>query len=54
MALGEGDSEAQAVPEAVPAARLVPVTEADLETECVAESLLLEVASAEGLATQGE
>ncbi len=42
------------MPEAVPATRPVPVTEADLEAECVTVPLLLGVASTEGLAAQGE
>ena len=62
LRLGEGEgelvvqAEAQAVAEALPAARAPPVavTEPDLEEESVPAPLLLGETSTVGLATQGE
>lgn len=62
LPLGEGESEpvaqteAQEVPEAVPAACAPPVavTETDLEKDRVTVPLLLGLSSTEGLASQGE
>ena len=62
LRLGEGEgellaqAEAQAVPEAVPAACAPPVavTETDLEKDRVTVPLLLGLSSTEGLASQGE